>query len=139
MKTQLELKFVLLILFSTKSIVRCRLAMSSRSTDILSCYKYFTPYSNISLLDLVCLEEKIINSDQRLLLVRNCFCSNEALIEILKARSGSFLRISPSQAGKHVLTRSLSGGKVRRCAVEVISPLSRALLGENIMLLLYSV
>lgn len=63
LKFLLEIKFVLLSLFSTKSIVCCRLAMSSESTDILSCYKYFTSNSNISLLDLVCFEVKITNSE----------------------------------------------------------------------------
>ena len=54
----LELKFVSLVLFSTESIVCSRPAMSSASKDILSCCKYFTPNSNISLLDLLCLEVK---------------------------------------------------------------------------------
>ena len=65
-----------------------------------------------------------MNSEKRSLLVRGPFSFNEALIKILKARSGSLLCISQSCVGKHVLTRPLTGGKVREYIVKDFSPLS---------------
>lgn len=98
---------LVLFLCQTVCVVCSGLARSSHSTEILSCYKYFTPNINISLLNLACLEVKIMNLECDCLTLE-ALCASEREIEFSKAKNGSFFVHFPVQ--KQVSARSLTVG-----------------------------